>query len=277
MEPERGLIERLHDKGAADDDEAREEYDEHCRSIAGVDEAVIKPAHIAMGWQTEETTEQLTPTALRAPAHQPGKQRRHRRTGGLIRHDILAKQKRGDLGRPCPKAPAGWVERSETHLRPFSAVSPAMGFNPSYGSWTSMSGGLRRTVTPYIYAGEQEEPHDVNEVPVPGGKFKPQMLLGRELPGQGTNEAHDQENRPDDDMGAVESCRHEEGGAVDMARIVERRVHVFVSLNAGEREAERNRKDEAPFQAITVVVQQGVVRPGHRGAGRQQDQGIEQG
>src|SRR6266436_2338611 len=128
MEPERGLIERLHDKGAADDDEAREEYDEHCRSIAGVDEAVIKPAHIAMGWQTEETTEQLTPTALRAPAHQPGKQRRHRRTGGLIRHDILAKQKRGDLGRPCPKAPAGWAERSETHLRPFSAVSPAMGF-----------------------------------------------------------------------------------------------------------------------------------------------------
>jgi len=37
MEPERRLIERLHDKGAADDDEAREEYDEHGRSVAGVD------------------------------------------------------------------------------------------------------------------------------------------------------------------------------------------------------------------------------------------------
>src|SRR6266853_5151430 len=104
MEPERGVIERLHDKGDADDDEAREEYDEHCRSIAGVDEAVIKPAHIAMGWQTEETTEQLTPTALRAPAHQPGKQRRHRRTGGLIRHDILAKAKKARPRSPLPES-----------------------------------------------------------------------------------------------------------------------------------------------------------------------------
>src|SRR5260370_20235860 len=93
MEPEWRLIEHLNDKGAADDDEAREEYDEHCRSIAGVDEAVIKPAHTAMGRQAEETTEQLTSAALRAPAHQPGNQRRHRRTGRLIRHDILAKAK----------------------------------------------------------------------------------------------------------------------------------------------------------------------------------------
>src|SRR5229473_6767230 len=116
MEPEWRLIEHLNDKGAADDDEAREEYDEHCRSVAGVDEAVIKPAHVAMGRQTEETTEQLTPAAARAPAHQPGKQRRHRRRGGPIRHDIPRKSKRGDLGRPCPKAPAGWVERSKTHL-----------------------------------------------------------------------------------------------------------------------------------------------------------------
>src|SRR5229473_2441708 len=141
-------------------------------------------------------------------------------------------------------------------------IGPAEGrtrwLNPSYRCSTSVSGGLRRTVTPYIYAGEQEEPHDVNEVPVPGGKFKAQMLLGRELPGQGTNEAHDQKNRPDDDVGAVESCRHEEGSAVDMAGIVERRVHVFVSLNAGEREAERDRKNEAPSEAITIVVQQCV-------------------
>src|SRR5258705_5312122 len=95
MEPERGLIERLHDKGAADDDETGEEYDEHCRPVAGVDEAVIKPARIAMGWQTEETTEQLAAAALRAPAHQPGKQRRHRRTGQLIRHGIPRKSRTG--------------------------------------------------------------------------------------------------------------------------------------------------------------------------------------
>src|SRR6266853_3826 len=132
------------------------------------------------------------------------------------------------------------------------------------GSLTSVPGGLRRAGSPYIYAGEQEEPHDIDEVPVPGGKFKPQMLLGRELSGDRADEAHDQENRPDDDMGAVESGRHEEGGAVDMARIVERRVHIFVSLNAGERDAERNRKNKAPFKGTTIVVEQPVVRPGHR-------------
>src|SRR6266852_4421229 len=106
MEPERRLIERLHDKGAADDDEAREEYDEHRRPIAGVDEAVVKPALLAMGRQTEETTEELAPAASRAPAHQPGKQRRHRRMGGLIRHDISRKSRTGATSAaPARKAP----------------------------------------------------------------------------------------------------------------------------------------------------------------------------
>src|SRR5260370_39434950 len=104
MEPEWRLIEHLNDKGAADDDEAREEYDEHCRSVAGVDEAVIKPAHVAMGRQTEETTEQLTSAAARAPTHQPGKQRRHRRTGGLSRHDIPRKSKKGGPRSPLPES-----------------------------------------------------------------------------------------------------------------------------------------------------------------------------
>src|SRR6266849_3845194 len=171
MEPERRLIERLHDKGAADDDEAREEYDEHRRSVAGVDEAVVKPARLAMGRQTEEATEQLTPAAARAPAHQPGKQRRHRRMGGRIRHDIPRKSRTGAVSAaPCP-------EKDPTGLE------------------TSVPGGLRCACSPHIYAGEQEEPHHVNEVPVPGGEFKPETLLGRELTGKGANEAHDQENR----------------------------------------------------------------------------------
>src|SRR5712691_5528539 len=104
MEPERRLIERLHDKGAADDDEAREKYDEHRRPIAGVDEAVVKPARLAMGRQTEETTEELAPAASRAPAHQPGKQRRYRWTGGLIRHDSSQKQKGATSAAPARKA-----------------------------------------------------------------------------------------------------------------------------------------------------------------------------
>src|SRR5215468_2316033 len=103
MEPERRLIERLDNKSAADDDEAREEYDEHGRPIAGVDEAVIEPAHLAIGRQTEETAEQLAPATAWAPAHQPGKQRRHRRMGALIRHDIPRKAGKGRRVPPLAK------------------------------------------------------------------------------------------------------------------------------------------------------------------------------
>src|SRR6266481_6082290 len=118
MDPEWRLIERFHDNGTTDNDESREEYDEHCRSVAGVDEAVIKPTHVTMGRQTEETTEQLTLAAARAPTHQPGKQRRHRRTGGLIRHDIPRKSKGATSVAPARNARVGWVSRSLPSGRP---------------------------------------------------------------------------------------------------------------------------------------------------------------
>src|SRR5215471_5473954 len=141
---------------------------------------------------------------------------------------------------------------------------------------TSMSGGVRSTGAPHIYAGKEEQPHDVDEMPVPSGKFKPQMLLGRELTGEGANEANSQKNRPNDDMSAVESSRHEESGAVDVARVVERRMHIFIGLNAGKRETERDRQNESPFEAVTIVVKQRVVRPRYGIARSQQDQCIEQ-
>src|SRR5262245_19575739 len=95
MEPERRLIERLNNKGAADDDEARQQYHEHCRPITGVDEAVVKPAYLATGRQTEEPMEQLASAIARASAHQPGKQRRHRRKGALFRHEVPRKSRNG--------------------------------------------------------------------------------------------------------------------------------------------------------------------------------------
>src|ERR1700730_3400021 len=139
-----------------------------------------------------------------------------------------------------------------------------------------MARGLRRTCAPHIYASEQEQPYHVDEVPVPGGKLESDMLLGRELASQGADQAHNQEDRTDDDMKTMEPGRHEERRAVDVARIMERRVHVLVGLNTGERDAERNGEDEPPFEALAIVLQQRVVRPGHRGAGGQQDQRVEE-
>ncbi len=53
-------------------------------------------------------------------------------------------------------------------------------------------------------------------------------------------------------------------------------VAVFVGLHAGEQRAERDGQPQALLQALAVVVQQRVVRPGHRGAGGEQDQRVEQ-
>src|SRR5215471_17428991 len=62
---------------------------------------------------------------------------------------------------------------------------------------------------PDIDADEQEQPHHVDEMPVPGGELEAEVLLGREMPGVGTAEAHGQEYGSDNDMEAVEAGRHE--------------------------------------------------------------------
>src|SRR5262249_35746015 len=105
--------------------------------------------------------------------------------------------------------------------------------------------GTLRARTPYIDAGEQEDPHHVDEVPVPGGEFETEMLRRREMPEIGTDQAYDQEGRADDHVGAVEPGRHEESGAVDVSAEIERRVTVLVGLHAGERQSQRDRQDQA--------------------------------
>src|SRR4029077_18547614 len=93
--------------------------------------------------------------------------------------------------------------------------------------------GVRHTRTPYIYAGEQKQPYHVDEVPVPGGKLKAEVLLRREVAGQPTREADNQEEGADDHGRAMEAGRHEERGAVDISAEVESRVRIFVGLHAG--------------------------------------------
>src|SRR4029077_19196513 len=91
-----------------------------------------------------------------------------------------------------------------------------------------------RAAAPDINAGEQKQPHDIDEVPVPGREFKSEMLRRLELSRYGAEQADKEKEGADDHMGAVESGRHEKSGAVDIARIVEHRVHVFPRLHAGE-------------------------------------------
>ena len=113
-------------------------------------------------------------------------------------------------------------------------------------------------------------------MPVPGGEFEAEMLGRAEMPGIGAKQTDDQEDRADQHMEAVEPGRHEEGRAIDIAGERERGVGVFVGLHAGKGRAEQNGEDQAVFQALAIVFQQRVMRPGDGGAGGQQQQRVQQ-
>src|SRR5579872_4818011 len=98
-------------------------------------------------------------------------------------------------------------------------------------------------------------------MPIPCGEFKAEVLRRRELSAERTDQTYDQEDRTNDYVGAVKSGRHEKGGAVDVAGIVERGMPVFVGLHAGERQPEHDGANKAPDQAFAIVVEERVVRP----------------
>src|SRR5437764_1892378 len=99
---------------------------------------------------------------------------------------------------------------------------------------------------PYIDADEQEQPDHIDEMPVPGGKLETEMLLRRELPGIGAQQADRQEDCANDHVEAVEAGGHEEGRAIDVARVMESRVAVLIGLDAGKGRAEQDGEDQAP-------------------------------
>ncbi len=66
---------------------------------------------------------------------------------------------------------------------------------------------------------EQEHPHDINKVPIKAGTLEEPMLLGRDVPGERSDQTNDQEDHADGDVTAVKSCEHEEAGAHDPRRV----------------------------------------------------------
>src|SRR5271169_1744316 len=91
---------------------------------------------------------------------------------------------------------------------------------------------------PPVDAEEQEQPHHVDEVPVPGGGLEAEMLARLELAGHGAEQADQQEGRADEHMEAVEAGGHEERRRIDVVAEAERRVEVLEGLDRGEADAQ---------------------------------------
>src|SRR5205809_5450186 len=105
-----------------------------------------------------------------------------------------------------------------------------------------MSPRVRRApAAPDVDRREQEQPDDVDEMPIPGGRLEPEMLPRREIALVRPDQADGEEDRPDDDVEAVKARRHEESRAVDAAFEGERSMGVFPSLHAGEGQPEQDR------------------------------------
>eukprot|EP01089_Gocevia_fonbrunei_P004870 TRINITY_DN14952_c0_g1_i1.p2 TRINITY_DN14952_c0_g1~~TRINITY_DN14952_c0_g1_i1.p2 ORF type:complete len:162 (-),score=19.77 TRINITY_DN14952_c0_g1_i1:20-505(-) len=121
-------------------------------------------------------------------------------------------------------------------------------------------------------------------MPVPGRGLEAEMLLRRHLAGQQTQQADNQEDRPDQHVEAVEAGGHEEDRTVQarvQRRFVEEQVLmenvlVLIDLHRGEQHAEGDGDGEADLGGLAIADLQGVVGPGHRRARQQQDDGVQQ-
>src|SRR5713101_5308917 len=129
---------------------------------------------------------------------------------------------------------------------------------------------------PPINADEEEQPHDVHEVPVPCCRLEAEMMIGLEVSGHGAKEVHDEETRADDDMEAVEPRRHEEGRRIDPVFETKGSVAVFIGLQRAEAEAEEDRDTQPLDELPTVVHEKCAMSPAHCEAGSQQNDGVEE-
>ena len=93
--------------------------------------------------------------------------------------------------------------------------------------------------TPNVDGDEEEEPHDVDKVPIPCRSFKTKMLLRREMALVGTCKADRQENGAYNDVKAMETSRHVKCRAIIQSSKWKRRLEIFISLNAAEKQAEK--------------------------------------
>src|SRR3546814_711249 len=71
----------------------------------------------------------------------------------------------------------------------------------------------RAPATPHINDQEQEQPDNVDKVPVPGSSFKTEVLTRCKVSLMRADQIDDQENGADQYVEAVKACRHVKGRA----------------------------------------------------------------
>ena len=154
---------------AADDDGARNHDDEDRRPVAGIDEGVVEPAGLAVRPQIEEARIELA----RCRSAGSGRQCRamRSRSGWVPLHLAWLRFKCKGASRDRPAKHYSVVDRSFDANRAHFARKR---YGPAINARRARPWSRRRG--PDIDADEQEQPHHVDEVPVPGGELEAEML-----------------------------------------------------------------------------------------------------
>src|SRR6476620_5767035 len=124
-----------------------------------------------------------------------------------------------------------------------------------------------------------DDPHDVDEVPVDPWDLDAQVLLRLrgEVAAPDADIGGCQEPQPDGHVGAVESGQGVEDRAEGGVAGAEAEVPVLVELDEQEREAEQPGGGEAHHQSAAVAASDRLQRPVHREARGDQDRRVHAG
>ena len=154
VHPIRRLVDHLGDQRGEHDDGAADQDDEHRRPVAGIGEVEIEPAGSQRARKPRKPWNSC-------PLPQRG-QRPARPLAigsGWLWPCICVLSKKQRAARCTPPSFKRAVNADDSSLR------------------------MRHAGAPHIDAGEQEQPHHVDEMPVPGGELEAEMLRRAELAG----------------------------------------------------------------------------------------------
>src|SRR4030088_1386388 len=106
-----------------------------------------------------------------------------------------------------------------------------------------LSLACRRSALEPVHEDKQQEPDDIDEMPVPRGGFEREMMLRVEMTAEGPQEHDRQHDCADRHVKTVESREHEERRAIDSRRQLEVELAVSVGVLVGLESKERKSED----------------------------------
>ena len=111
---------------------------------------------------------------------------------------------------------------------------------------------------------EQEDPDNIDKVPVHRGSFNRLMMLRGELAPHGADQDDGHEHTPTEDVGPVEAGQRVEGGAKHRVARPERQLRIVVHLEREERQTKCEADEERPDQSRAIALAELDHAPLHR-------------